>query len=924
MYSHQVVTDYTTNVVENAHVKVFVRARPSEDTELFELDDVGGRKRKITMSSHRDDWGGVGSQAFLFDGIFWCDSQQSEIFDNVCKDQVDHVLRGYNACCFAYGQTGSGKTHSMFYPRGGEDREPQEMGIIPRAIDYLFSQLAMLSTTAELHVSFLEIYCDTIRDLGKASLSTLKTPKTTDIYQEAALARAETFGLRNSVSNGDLLSSEEPPAVINEEIREDAQGNVFVKGVARLPVTSSAEAMEIIERGLSLRATEATSMNDTSSRSHTVFTIEVHVKSTQEEDDGDFVAGKLHLVDLAGSERLKKSESSGIRLKEALHINKSLTALGKVIVALDPAERKKQAHVPYRDSKLTRLLSNALGGDSYTTLLATIRPSTTYAEECLSTLQFANRCRRVANNPRVHRIPAPNKDAVQDDVYRDRLKKLQLELAKVKDEKQQLAFRLAAATGDDENLVGGLLESGDIADDDLLPSSSSGAAAGKVTDPAQLQGAVTSAVLAALEAAGVKCSVDDKTGGVRVGSQLIAATLPAAFSGHTKEGRARQARARASLRRRTDVGTHVTATAARVAHIFGWSPAAMPMALIDVIAEREAVLEKTKTKLQDSQNFTTTLESDVAELRKALEQAKWDVQRSQVQKDREIHRVERQEMQLRTAALGDKDRELTAVLATRPTKAPIVTTTIIENNDTKDLERKLGAAQRSAKVAEGRFSDAQRTITALKDQYQHWLDEKDQDAMKFVDQVNRYRTKKRRQLTAARSELRSLWATLSRYVTIVHRIKAGKYPMKSQRGIPMPLIPDLPRCRDMTLENFPATKRALQDQEEPDDDDDIREVSPAEAEAEALCVALRDDLDRARTSLTEYETEFEAKVQSRVNAELQDHHTVQYIRDLEGRYHDAQQTASKQTKAHAQLRVAYLSQLRQHRPASAAVVGRPN
>ncbi|KAJ1446835.1 P-loop containing nucleoside triphosphate hydrolase protein, partial [Pelagophyceae sp. CCMP2097] len=314
-----------------------------------------------------EEWGGVNGNAFKFDGLFWKSSEQSDIFDNVCREQVDHVLRGFNACCFAYGQTGSGKTHSMFFPRGGGDRgDAEKAGLIPRAVDYLFQRLGDSGAQAELHVSFLEVYCDTLRDLGKGAADS-----------DAASLWYE----------------------LKEEIREDADGNVFVKGLARLRVTTCAEVLDIIDRGLRLRATEATRMNDTSSRSHTVFTIEVVIPSQAGDKP---TTGKLHLVDLAGSERLKKSESSGLRLFEALHINKSLMALGKVIVALDPSERSKNAHVPYRDSKLTRLLQNALGGDSFTSLLATIRPAKDHAEECLSTLQFANRCRRVANNPQVH------------------------------------------------------------------------------------------------------------------------------------------------------------------------------------------------------------------------------------------------------------------------------------------------------------------------------------------------------------------------------------------------------------------------------------------------------------------------------------------------------------------------------------------
>jgi hypothetical protein len=145
---------------------------------------------------------------------------------------------------------------------------------------------------------------------------------------------------------------------MNYEIHEDLDHNVFVKDLALIPVTTTEEAMSVINMGLALRATHETKINEVSSRSHTVFTINV---VQRDRHSAEAVKGMLNLVDLAGSERIKKSESSGMRLKEALHINTSLTALGKVVLALDPEQGV--SHVPYRDSKLTRLLQNSLGGN---------------------------------------------------------------------------------------------------------------------------------------------------------------------------------------------------------------------------------------------------------------------------------------------------------------------------------------------------------------------------------------------------------------------------------------------------------------------------------------------------------------------------------------------------------------------------------
>jgi hypothetical protein len=394
---HKVVTDYT-NVVDNAHVSVYIRARPCEDGEQPPSDVYtfsAQEPKKITICDpHNKSSGGV---AFQFDRVFGTESDQTDIFETVSKPQVDHCLNGFNSCCFAYGQTGSGKTYSVF-GEGGDER-----GIVPRSIEYLFEQLDSRSKhkNVALAVSFLEIYCDQIRDLGKAYLdksgrsgpagTSTSTTKTSDWYEKSILQRQSSF----VKTDDDHLSN--APEIEKHEIHEDANRNVFVKDLSVIPVTSPEEVITVVQMGLKLRATHETKMNAVSSRSHTVFTITIVQKDRASQEE---TTGMLNLVDLAGSERLKKSESEGSRLREALHINSSLSALGKVVMALDPSS--PSSYIPYRDSKLTRLLQNSIGGNSYTTLLATIHPVLYHADECLSTLQFANRCRNVQNQPRVN------------------------------------------------------------------------------------------------------------------------------------------------------------------------------------------------------------------------------------------------------------------------------------------------------------------------------------------------------------------------------------------------------------------------------------------------------------------------------------------------------------------------------------------
>ncbi|CAM9464616.1 unnamed protein product, partial [Laminaria digitata] len=298
----------------------------------------------------------------------------------VAKPQVENIMNGFNGCCFAYGQTGSGKTYSMFGEGAGNSR-----GMIPRCMEEVFTQLERRSKDKEVAVvvSFLEIYCDRVRDLGEAYMSQgeravhgLKT--TSDVYQKMKLSRAESFQPRNKAgtwgagnhsSTGGNGGVWESYLSMDLKIHEDVQGNVFVKDLSLIPVTTLQEVLEIISLGLKVRATHETQMNQVSSRSHTVFTVTV-VQTDPFTDQA--MTGMLNLVDLAGSERLKKSASEGQRKTEALHINSSLTALGKVVMALDPSSGL--THIPYRDSKLTRLLQNSLGGNSFTVVLATVHP----------------------------------------------------------------------------------------------------------------------------------------------------------------------------------------------------------------------------------------------------------------------------------------------------------------------------------------------------------------------------------------------------------------------------------------------------------------------------------------------------------------------------------------------------------------------
>jgi hypothetical protein len=397
---HNIIADYGSFDSDSAAVKVYVRLRPpkkdaSRIQSFLKIDSKIPSKIEIRdpnpIKHHQ--------VVFSFNQIFKTDTSQEAVFTSMMKPQIDHVLQGSNACCFAYGQTGSGKTHTMFGMSGPTD---EERGMIPRAAEYLFDSFKTTPNTVAIGVSFLEIYNDIIRDLAKNYMVAKDNPEavysretTSDIYQNIERKRQDKFLAPDTPAYAQL---QEELQNMNYEIQADAKGNVSVKDLTILNVSGPEDIMSIINFGMGLRATHETKMNSVSSRSHSVFTI--RVVQTVKDSNLTFM-GLLNLVDLAGNEKINKSEVRDFRLREAKHINSSLTALGKVIMALDPTANKQ--HIPFRESKLTRILQNSLTGNSYTIVVANIHPHPDYYEECLSTLEFVNRCRNVANHPKINR-----------------------------------------------------------------------------------------------------------------------------------------------------------------------------------------------------------------------------------------------------------------------------------------------------------------------------------------------------------------------------------------------------------------------------------------------------------------------------------------------------------------------------------------
>ena len=297
------------------------------------------------------------SGAFTFDRVFDASSKQADVFDFSIRSTVDDILNGYNGTVFAYGQTGAGKSYTMM---GADIDNEEQRGIIPRIVEQMFASILRSPGNIEytVRVSYMEIYMEKIRDL--------------------------------------LV-----PQNDNLPVHEEKSRGVYVKGLLEIYVSSVQEVFEVMRRGGAARATAATNMNQESSRSHSIFVITITQKNVE---TGSAKSGQLFLVDLAGSEKVGKTGASGQTLEEAKKINKSLSALGMVINSLTDG---KSTHIPYRDSKLTRILQESLGGNSRTTLIINCSPSNYNDQETLSTLRFGVRAKAIKNKAKINAELSP-------------------------------------------------------------------------------------------------------------------------------------------------------------------------------------------------------------------------------------------------------------------------------------------------------------------------------------------------------------------------------------------------------------------------------------------------------------------------------------------------------------------------------------
>eukprot|EP00741_Cyanophora_paradoxa_P003300 tig00000692_g3207.t1 len=361
-------------------VRVVVRCRPMNKKEMDRnCESVLTFDTSSGMCSLRNPKADAKEppKTFSFDASYDPNSTQGMVFKETAMPIVESTMEGYNGTIFAYGQTGTGKTHTM----EGKDENAEMRGIIPNSFQYIFDSIQTMSDQKEFLVraSFLEIYNEEIRDLlGKDSKAKL-------------------------------------------ELKESPDIGVYVKDLTSFVVKGVAEIDHVMQVGKKNRTVGATLMNQDSSRSHSIFTITIETSEIGPDGQAHIRAGKLNLVDLAGSERQSKTGATGDRLKEATKINLSLSALGNVISALVDG---KSSHIPYRDSKLTRLLQDSLGGNTKTAMIATLSPADYNYDETLSTLRYANRAKNIKNKPRINEDP---KDAMLRE-FQEEIKRLKMAL----------------------------------------------------------------------------------------------------------------------------------------------------------------------------------------------------------------------------------------------------------------------------------------------------------------------------------------------------------------------------------------------------------------------------------------------------------------------------------------------------------------
>ncbi|KAH8816425.1 P-loop containing nucleoside triphosphate hydrolase protein, partial [Xylogone sp. PMI_703] len=357
--------EFEGGIGEETNINVVVRCRGRNEREVREnsgvvLSTSGVKGKNLALSMGPN---AVSNKTYYFDKVFSSAADQAMIYDDVVAPILEEMLSGYNCTIFAYGQTGTGKTYTM----SGDMSDTLGLlsdaaGIIPRVLYALFNKLEIAETESSVKCSFIELYNEELRDL--------------------------------------ISPDDSAKLKIYEDNSKKGHASTIVQGMEESHIKNASEGIKLLQTGSHKRQVAATKCNDLSSRSHTVFTVTAYIKRTGDNGEDYVSAGKLNLVDLAGSENIQRSGAENKRAAEAGLINKSLLTLGRVINALVD----RSSHIPYRESKLTRLLQDSLGGRTKTCIIATVSPAKSNLEETISTLDYAFRAKNIRNKPQVNQM----------------------------------------------------------------------------------------------------------------------------------------------------------------------------------------------------------------------------------------------------------------------------------------------------------------------------------------------------------------------------------------------------------------------------------------------------------------------------------------------------------------------------------------
>ncbi|KAL0222634.1 hypothetical protein RCL1_002488 [Eukaryota sp. TZLM3-RCL] len=467
---------------DSAHVKVVTRCRPVS-SDLNSVAHIRNNNTISILDNSNDD---PIERTFQFDSAFPDNTSQEQLFDSVGKDLVDVVLNGFNATLIAYGHTSSGKSYSLI----GESLGTR--GILPRSCEYLFEQAHKRSLyfNVTISMSVLEIFLGNLTDLGKEAAIKLKRPNSKIATSPATIPFSKDSiqysGSDFCIPPPPTISLNRPPSaavkgsqshVIAQnndviQVREEERGRTSVYGLTQIQVSSIKEVSEILTESLAIRHSATTLLNNHSSRSHLIVTFTVSQGASKSDPLANNIVGKFSVIDLAGSEKLKKAHGDDVnpdRRREAASINTSLSVLGSVISSL----ANGQNHVPFRDSKLTRVLQSlglGQGGNSYVTLLATLYPLPQHYAETVNTLTFATRCLAIQTAPTV------NYNALDEMSYQAKLREMQQTVVQLTSEINFLKSELAkkGSERDESRVDDGQLKSSSVVgsrhfDTDVLP-----------------------------------------------------------------------------------------------------------------------------------------------------------------------------------------------------------------------------------------------------------------------------------------------------------------------------------------------------------------------------------------------------------------------------------------------------------------------